>query len=81
MKFPALFILFACLLIAGEVKASIESIVYNPDCLAACAEGRSAFIAWCHSMGPGNRCLILANSPPILFNYEACVPYCATSSS
>lgn len=77
--------IFALLFAVASAQATEDSGVgdnidsaaaVNPNCQAACYQGRAAFIAWCKTMGPGAPCLALANAPPQLFTTQACLRYC-----
>ena len=75
------FVIFAILLLAQcisalDIPSEDAAAAVDPNCQAACYQGRSAFIAWCKRMGPGAPCLALANAPPQLFTTQACLRYC-----
>ena len=84
MKSLILLALFAVLAISVFTEfawASTPNIedaanAVDPNCQAACYQGRAAFIAWCKTMGPGAPCLALANAPPQIFTTQACLRYC-----
>ncbi len=72
--------LFSMLLASQGINAlsvvEDAAAAVDPNCQAACYQGRAAWIAWCKTMGPGAPCLALANAPPQLFTIPACLRYC-----